>query len=82
MVHELSLAQGLIGELGRLAQLHGAKRVFDVYVGIGTMSGIVVDSFVFGFDAIKGNQELTQDAVLHIDTMDGADLVLNRVEME
>lgn len=81
-MHELSLAQGLMGELERLAQMHGAKRVLDVYVGIGSMSGIVVDSFVFGFNAIKTDLELTKDAVLHIDTMDGADLVLNRVEME
>jgi Zn finger protein HypA/HybF involved in hydrogenase expression len=81
-VHELSLVQGLLSQLQRLAAEHGAARVISVRVSIGTGSGIVVDSFVFGFDAVKTESELTCSAVLDIEEVDGNDLVLMQVEME
>ncbi len=81
-MHELSLAQGLLDQLAGLAVEHGASRIVTVHVDIGTDAGIVVDSFSFGFDAIKGSDKLTANAVLAINRTAGPDLILTRVEME
>lgn len=81
-VHEFSLAQGLISQLGELATAHGAKQIRTVRVSIGSSAGIVIDSFVFGFDALKADMELTRDAILEITRSEGTDLILTQVEME
>ena len=81
-MHELSLAQALLDKLQELALVHGAEKILRVRVNIGRASGIVIDSFVFGFDAVKMDQPLTREAVLSIEEAEGADLVLMRVEME
>lgn len=81
-MHELSLAQGLLDQLGGLAVEHGATKIITVYVEIGTEAGIVADSFSFGFDAVKTTNRLTENAVLEINRVPGPDLILNRVEME
>ncbi len=81
-MHELSLAQGLLDQLQELAVTHGAEKILQVRVNIGRASGIVVDSFVFGFDAIKKDVALTMEAVLNIEEVEGSDLILMRVEME
>ena len=66
-MHELSLAQNLIEQLEQLAKEHQAKRILRVTVTIGSFSGIVADSFVFGFDALKLEKPLIQAAVLDLD---------------
>ncbi len=81
-MHELSLAQALLDQLQELAVTHGAKKILQVRVNIGRASGIVIDSFVFGFDAVKMDVPLTMEAVLTIEEVEGSDLVLMRVEME
>ncbi|BCO09429.1 hypothetical protein GF1_18050 [Desulfolithobacter dissulfuricans] len=81
-MHEFSLAQGLMSQLGELAAAHGAKRIHTVRVSIGSSAGIVVDSFVFGFDALKADWEPARDAILEITRSEGTDLVLTQVEME
>ncbi|HHB77009.1 MAG TPA: hydrogenase maturation nickel metallochaperone HypA [Desulfobulbus sp.] len=81
-MHELSLAQGLLVQLQELAAAHGVEKILHVRVNIGRASGVVVDSFVFGFDAIKMDVPLTMEAVLHIEEVEGSDLVLMQVEME
>jgi len=81
-MHELSLAQGLMTQLTDLAGVHKATHIMTVRVNIGTVAGIVVDSFVFGFNAIKTEQICTKDAALEITEVDGADLVLAQVIME
>jgi len=81
-VHELSLVQGLFSQLSQLAERHGAERIVTVRVNIGRCSGIVIDSFVFGFDALKPEAPFTSHAVLEITEVDGADLILTQVEME
>jgi Zn finger protein HypA/HybF involved in hydrogenase expression len=81
-MHELSLAQGLLGQLQELAATHGAEKILTARVSIGVHSGIVVDSFVFGFNAIKTTLALSRDAVLEISEVEGSDLVLMQVEME
>ncbi len=81
-MHELSLAQALLDQLQELAVTHGAEKILQVRVNIGRASGIVIDSFVFGFDAVKMDLPLTREAVLTIEEVEGSDLVLMRVEME
>ncbi len=81
-MHELSLAQALLEQLQELAVTHGAEKILLVRVNIGRASGIVIDSFVFGFDAVKMDLPLTREAVLTIEEVEGSDLVLMRVEME
>jgi hydrogenase nickel incorporation protein HypA/HybF len=81
-MHELSLAQGLMTQLTDLAATHKATRIMTVQVHIGTLAGIVIDSFVFGFNIIKTEQICTKDAALEIVEVDGADLVLAQVTME
>jgi hydrogenase nickel incorporation protein HypA/HybF len=66
-MHELSLAQNMINQLEELAAEHGAKRVLRVTVIIGPFSGIVADSFAFGFDALKLEKPVIQTTVLDIE---------------
>ena len=81
-MHELSLAQGLLDQLVTLANSHCVTTVLVVRVDIGTQAGIVVDSFCFGFDALKEDNPLTAKAILEITATDGTDLILSQVEME
>jgi hydrogenase nickel incorporation protein HypA/HybF len=81
-VHELSLVQGLIAQLAELAHNHEAKRINAVRVSIGKTSGIVMDSFMFCFEALKPESTLISNALLEIKEVDGSDLVLMQVEME
>jgi Zn finger protein HypA/HybF involved in hydrogenase expression len=81
-MHELSLAQGLLGQLEELASTHKAQTILVVRVDIGRQSGIVKDSFCFGFDALKKEKPLTQNAVLIIHDTPGTELILAQVEME
>lgn len=81
-MHELSLAQALLEQLDELVRAHHARRIVRVEVAIGRQAGIVTDSFVFGFDAIKKTLPSTREAVLGVTAASGRDLVLSRVEME
>ena len=65
-MHEFSLAQGLMSQLLQLAEQHGATKIITVRVTIGKLSGIVADSFSFGFEALVTESRLTKDAVLEI----------------
>jgi len=69
-VHEFSLAQGLCRQLLQLAGQHGAKKIITVRVEIGRLSGIVVDSFAFGFEVLARENPVTRDAVLEITERD------------
>jgi len=69
-MHELSLAQSLIEQLLDLAKEHQAERITRVAVTLGPFSGIVRDSFEFGFNALKASQEVTREAVLELETPD------------
>jgi hydrogenase nickel incorporation protein HypA/HybF len=65
-VHEFSLAQGLVSQLLQLAEQHNAAAIITVRVHIGTMSGIVTDSFSFGFEVLAREDKLLDKAVLEI----------------
>jgi len=63
-------------QLEELAQQHGAKKIFAVRLAVGTRSGIVVDSFCFGFEVLARENPLTENAVLEISEPEGNDLIL------
>ena len=67
-MHELSLAQNLIDQLLQLSQQHEGKTVTKVTVIIGPFSGIVVESFSFGFNALKQEHQPTAAAELILET--------------
>lgn len=69
-MHELSLAQGLIDQILDLAQEHDAKRVTRVAVILGPFSGVVSDSFAFGFNILKQSRQEIAEAVLDLETPD------------
>ena len=65
-MHEMSLAQNLISQLQALAVEHNMAKVLHIKVEIGLFSGVVVDSFEFGFSILAAEYELTKDTVLEI----------------
>ena len=69
-MHELSLAQSLIAQILALAAEHGARKVSRVVVTLGPFSGVVRDSFEFGFSILKKEQEPVCDAHLELETPD------------
>ena len=69
-MHELSLAHSLIDQILDLAAEHQASRVLRVRVTLGPFSGVVRDSFEFGFNVLKKEQAQTADALLDLETPD------------
>ncbi len=65
-MHELSLAQNLISQVLNLAREHQAKKVLRVSVEIGPFSGVVVDSFRFGYEVLSQEHGETRGSVLEI----------------
>jgi hydrogenase nickel incorporation protein HypA/HybF len=65
-MHEMSLVQALLAQLTTLAAEHDKKRVITVTLDIGPLSGVVIDSFQFGFDILAAESDLTKGAKLNI----------------
>lgn len=65
-MHEISLVQGLFNQLHDLAVENRATRVVRVTMEIGLLSGVVVDSFQFGFDILSAEDELLKGARLEV----------------
>ncbi len=66
-MHEASLAVGMLEKITEIAKKENAKKVLKVRVKIGKLSGVVVDSFKFAFDATKKEFLFTENAVLEIE---------------
>lgn len=69
-MHEISLVQNLIGQLRQLATDNDAERVLSVTMEIGPLSGVVIDSFQFGFDTLTTGDSLLSESKLIIRTPD------------
>ena len=67
-MHEMSLVQGLLGQLHELAREHDKKKVISVSMEIGPFAGVVIDSFQFGFDILAKDDPLTSEARLIIES--------------
>ncbi|MBI4699319.1 MAG: hydrogenase maturation nickel metallochaperone HypA [Nitrospirae bacterium] len=66
-MHEVSIALGMIEELMRIGRENNAKKITHVKLRIGRMSGIVTDSLIFAFDAVKLEHPLLSSAVISIE---------------
>jgi hydrogenase nickel incorporation protein HypA/HybF len=66
-VHEVSIALGMVDELMKIARENNAKKIVNVKLKIGKMSGIVTDSLKFAFDAVKLEYSLLSSAEIFID---------------
>ncbi|NLZ18507.1 MAG: hydrogenase maturation nickel metallochaperone HypA [Desulfobulbaceae bacterium] len=69
-MHEMSLAHGMMQQVLALLREHGAERVTDVTVLLGPFSGVVAESFAFGFEVLKKSETCFQDATLHLELPD------------
>jgi hydrogenase nickel incorporation protein HypA/HybF len=67
-MHEISLVQAMLQQLSDLAAQNQATKIIKITMEIGQMSGVVVDSFRFGFDVLSGNDDLVRGAELVIIT--------------
>lgn len=67
-MHEISLVQGLFQQLADLARQNNMTKVVTVTMQIGPLSGVVADSFQFGFDILSAEDELVRGAELVINT--------------
>lgn len=67
-MHEISLVQGLIDQLQELARQNNKKKVVSITMDIGPLSGVVVDSFRFGFEILAQQDDLVREASLVINT--------------
>ncbi|MCP4337985.1 MAG: hydrogenase maturation nickel metallochaperone HypA [Desulfobulbaceae bacterium] len=81
-MHEFSLAQGLHNQLLGLVGEHQAAKVLKAEVSVGNGAGIVVESFVFGFNVLAEQCEMTKGMNFVVESDDGEDLILQRVELE
>lgn len=67
-MHEISLVQGLLQQLANLACENKMTKVRTVTMQIGPLSGVVIESFRFGFDVLSKKDTLTKEAHLVIHT--------------
>jgi len=65
-MHEMSLVQGLFQQLYTIARENNANKVIRLTMSIGPLSGVVIDSFQFGFDILSREDDLVRDARLEI----------------
>ena len=66
-MHEVSIALGMVDELIKIARDNDATKINSVKLKIGKMSGIVTDSLIFAFDAVKLEHSLLSDAMVVIE---------------
>ncbi len=67
-MHEISLVQGLLNQLDELASENNKTKVLSITMTIGPLSGVVKDSFEFGFDILSQESDLVRGAELIIET--------------
>jgi len=66
-VHEMTICQGLIDQVGRIAREQGASRVDNIVLSIGPLSGIEPQLLSRAFD-IACLETIAEDAELEIET--------------
>jgi len=65
-MHELSIAQNIIGIIAEQCVRSGHSQIGSVNLRIGRASGIMPDALIFAFDAIKADT-IARDAMLNIE---------------
>ncbi len=80
-MHELSLAMDLIERAEEIARRENAKRVRQIEVEIGDLSGIDRESFAFVFPEAASNS-LLSEALLVIRTSSGREFQFVSMEVD
>ena len=80
-MHELSLVHALFDQVDRALAAHPAAALVQVIVRIGTMAGVECELFRTAFDGTKAERGYAR-AGLELVAADGADLILERMELE
>lgn len=80
-MHEVSLVHALFDQVDRSLIVHPAAAVLQVTVRIGTMAGVERELFRTAFEWTKEERGYPV-AQLHIVPAEGADLILERMELE
>jgi hydrogenase nickel incorporation protein HypA/HybF len=65
-MHELSLAEALVGQLAEVAAREGATRIVRIDLELGAMSGVEREPFEFAFPIVARGTP-AQDAILAFD---------------
>lgn len=63
----MSIATGMVDELMKIARQNNARKIINVKLKIGKVSGIVTDSLKFAFDAVKLEYPLISSAEILIE---------------
>ena len=69
-MHEVSLAEGIIGAVERAAEGAGATAVTEVRVAVGELSNVELEALQFAFDSVKKGT-VADRAALVIDRPEG-----------
>ena len=65
-MHEISLVQNLLSQLSDIARQNNIKKITRVTMEVGVFSGVVIDSFQFGFNILTAENPLTREAELEL----------------
>lgn len=66
-MHEISLVQGLLHQLRNLAKENRSRQITRITMEIGPLSGVVIDSFRFGFETLSADDDLVRGAELVVE---------------
>ena len=69
-MHELSLAQGIVQLLEEQAKAQGFSRVRRVFLEIGELAGVEVESLLFGLDVVMRGT-LAEGAAIEVSRPEG-----------
>lgn len=80
-MHEVSLVHALFDQVDRALVAHPAAALVQVIVRIGSMAGVEGELFRTAFDGTKAERGYPL-AALEVVATEGADLILERMELE
>lgn len=80
-MHEVSLVHAMFDQVDRALVPHSAAALVQVTVRIGSMAGVECELFRTAFDGTKAERGFPA-ANLQIVSAEGADLILERMELE
>ncbi len=63
-MHELSIANAIVGEIRDAAERHGVSRVSSVSVRVGRLSGVVAGALEFGWSVVREGTEFAETELL------------------
>lgn len=79
-MHELGLAVEVLRQVEAAAAAHPGARVTRMCLRVGDASGVDAELFTFAVESVR--EGACADAVVEVSRVDGADLVLARLELE